>query len=138
VQVAESGARVIATARNIDKAPGLKALAQAHARERLQVVALDVTDAASLRVRRPSFRLSVAETCTAGLLNTRVLAVCQSPGTRAKRAAHHLSRCVPVRHVRLDGDAGRACSSILDWHDPDTSTEAICLTLTLREFLPSS
>ena len=49
-QVAESGARVIATARNLEKAPGLQALAQAHARERLQVVALDVTDAASLKV----------------------------------------------------------------------------------------
>ena len=50
-QVAESGARVIATARDLRKAPGLQALAQRHGRDRLQVVALDVTDAASLQVR---------------------------------------------------------------------------------------
>ena len=51
LQVAESGARVIATARSIQKAPGLQALARTHDRDTLQVVALDVTDAASLRVR---------------------------------------------------------------------------------------
>ena len=49
--MAESGARVIATARSPQKAPGLQALAQQHGAERLQVVAADVTDAASLQAR---------------------------------------------------------------------------------------
>ncbi len=67
MQVAESGARVIATARNVDKAPGLKALAQAHAKERLQVVALDVTDAASLKARDRFHPPDTAVWCSQGV-----------------------------------------------------------------------
>ena len=72
-QVAESGARVIATARNVQKAPGLHALVQAHGRETLQVVACDVTDAASLKVyecfHRPDAAASRARAkCAASLM----------------------------------------------------------------------
>ena len=40
---------MIATARDMQRAPGLQALTQKHGRDRLQVVALDVTDPGSLQ-----------------------------------------------------------------------------------------
>ncbi len=41
---------MIATARDVRKAPGLQALTQKYDRDRLQVVTLDVTDPGSLQV----------------------------------------------------------------------------------------
>ena len=51
-QLAASGAHVIATARDLTKAPGLQSLLQTHGEgPALQVVTLDVADAASVKVR---------------------------------------------------------------------------------------
>ena len=49
LQVAESGAHVIATARSLQRAPGLQSLLQTHG-ALLTVVTLDVTAAASVKV----------------------------------------------------------------------------------------
>ena len=49
-QVAETGARVIATARDLQMAPGLQSLLQKHG-DVVQVVKLDVADVASIKVR---------------------------------------------------------------------------------------
>jgi hypothetical protein len=48
--VAETGAHVNATARDLKKAPGLQSLLQTHGEE-LQVVTLDIADIASIKVQ---------------------------------------------------------------------------------------
>ena len=51
-KVADTGAHVIATARDLKKAPGLQSLLRTHGPSNaLQVVTLDVADAASVKVR---------------------------------------------------------------------------------------
>ena len=113
-QVAESGARVIATARNVDKAPGLKALAQAHARERLQVVALDVTDAASLKVCDSAF---ICRTCSQGA-DSLIMAVADHRASCLNRprmpsaltvSCENARQCVAVRSCCVDTLPLRFC-----------------------------
>jgi NADP-dependent 3-hydroxy acid dehydrogenase YdfG len=73
--MAASGAHVTATARNLERAPELQLLLQAHG-SALKVVTLDVVDAASIKVQ--NVRACAFATCpvSSALAVAAALAVC--------------------------------------------------------------